>query len=181
MTKCIFQSGFNWKVIENKWAGFEAAFQKFDIEACAFLSDDAIDELAQDARIVRNRMKIVSVPANARMIQKVRGEKGSFGKFLVDWPADDQAGLMEFLLKEGSRLGAMTGQYFLRFSGWDGYIFSRDGSQALMEAGVVDSVPISSKGAVSKAQAAFNAWHQETGLPFSALSRVLALSTDSKA
>ena len=24
MTKCIFQSGFNWKVVDNMWPGFEA-------------------------------------------------------------------------------------------------------------------------------------------------------------
>ena len=31
MTRCVFQAGFNWKVIEAKWDGFEAAFHGFDI------------------------------------------------------------------------------------------------------------------------------------------------------
>ncbi|MBV2186231.1 MAG: 3-methyladenine DNA glycosylase, partial [Rhizobium sp.] len=30
MTRCIFQSGFNWKVVEAMWPGFEAAFDGFD-------------------------------------------------------------------------------------------------------------------------------------------------------
>jgi len=29
-TKRVFQSGFNWSVVENKWDGFEAAFWNFD-------------------------------------------------------------------------------------------------------------------------------------------------------
>ena len=43
MTKAVFRAGFNWKVIENKWPGFEAAFEGFDPHRCArnFLQDDA--------------------------------------------------------------------------------------------------------------------------------------------
>jgi len=178
MTKCVFQAGFNWKVIENKWDGFEAAFQGFDIDACAFLADDAIDELAKDTRIVRNRPKISTVPGNARLIQKVRGEAGSFGKFLVDWPAGDQIGLMAYLKENGSRLGGKTGQYFLRFSGWDAFVFSKDGTAALADAGVVDGFPLSGKGAFRKAQEAINTWHGESGRPYSEISRILALSID---
>ena len=29
MSKCVFQAGFNWKVIDAKWAGFETAFHRF--------------------------------------------------------------------------------------------------------------------------------------------------------
>ena len=41
------------------------------------------------------------------------------GKFLAAWPTDDQVGLMEVLAKRGTRLGGFSGQYFLRFLGWD--------------------------------------------------------------
>ncbi len=178
MTKCVFQAGFNWKVIENKWPGFEEAFQGFDIDACAFLSDDAIDELCKDTQIVRNRPKIMTVPGNARLIQKVREEKGSFGKFLVDWPADNQLALMAYLQENGSRLGGKTGQYFLRFSGWDAFVFSKDGTAALVDAGVAEKYPLSGKRAFQKAQDAMNVWHKESGRPYSEISRILALSTD---
>ncbi len=178
MTKCVFQAGFNWKVIENKWDGFEEAFAGFDIDACAFLSDDAIDELAKDTRIVRNRPKIMTVPGNARFIKKVRDEKGSFGKFLTDWAADDQLGLMNYMQAEGSRLGGKTGQYFLRFSGWDAFVLSKDGTAAMIDAGVVDKYPISGKGAFRKAQDALNTWHTESGRPYAEISRILALSAD---
>jgi len=30
MSKCVFQAGFNWQVIETKWPGFETAFHGFD-------------------------------------------------------------------------------------------------------------------------------------------------------
>src|SRR4051812_40629355 len=39
MSQCVFQAGFSWKVIQNKWPGFEEAFQGFDPRWCAFMSD----------------------------------------------------------------------------------------------------------------------------------------------
>jgi 3-methyladenine DNA glycosylase Tag len=178
MTRCVFQAGFNWKVIENKWPGFEAAFFGFDIDRCAFMHDEDIDALAKDTRIVRNRPKIITVPGNARFIQKVREKEGSFGKFLNRWPADNQIGLMAYMKQGGSRLGGKTGQYFLRFSGWDAFLLSKDGTAALIDAGVVDAYPISGKGALRKAQDAINVWHAESGRPYSEISRICALSID---
>ncbi len=31
ISKRVFQSGFYWRVIENKWEGFEEVFFKFDV------------------------------------------------------------------------------------------------------------------------------------------------------
>ncbi len=48
MTKCIFQAGFNWKVVEHMWPGFEAVFDGFDIGRCVMLNDDDFDQLVSD-------------------------------------------------------------------------------------------------------------------------------------
>ena len=58
MTKRIFQAGFNWKVIENKWDGFEEAFLNFAPGPLALLSDDDNDKYLKDTRIVRNGQKV---------------------------------------------------------------------------------------------------------------------------
>ena len=42
MSKCIFQAGFNWKVVENKWPDFEDVFHGFDIGRNGFLTDEEI-------------------------------------------------------------------------------------------------------------------------------------------
>ena len=54
MAKCVFRSGFVWKIIEKKWPGFCAAFDDFDVTQCAMLSEEEIDKLAEDTRIVRH-------------------------------------------------------------------------------------------------------------------------------
>lgn len=177
MTRRVFSAGFVWRVIDQKWPGFEEAFLGFAPKALLFQPDEFWESLARDTRIVRNPQKIKSVRDNAAFVADIAKEKKSFGKMLADWPQDDEAGLLEFLGKRGSRLGGMTGQYFLRFVGWDAFILSRDVVAALREAGVELSEKVTTKKDLRNAQAAFAAWRKETGLSFTQLSRICAMST----
>ena len=175
MTRCVFQAGFVWKVIEAKWDGFEAAFEGFDPSRVSFFSDDDIARLASDDRIVRNGQKITATVENARMVADLSAEHGGFGTFMANWPSEDQARLLDLFKARGSRLSGMTGQYFLRFSGWDAWILSGDVGAALVREGVVDKPP-TSKAAIAKSAAAIAAWAKEDGCSQSEVSRVLALS-----
>lgn len=176
-TRCIFQAGFNWKVVEAKWDGFEAAFEGFDVGRWVLSTDDDISRLASDTRIIRNPQKIKSVPVNAQFIAEVSREHGGFGKWISDWPSGEYHLLLETLHKRGSRLGAMTGQYFLRFMQVDSYILSRDVTAALIREGVIDK-PATSKKAKAEVQAAFNVWMEQSGRGLTDISRVLARSID---
>lgn len=176
MTKCVFSAGFNWRVIEAKWNGFEAAFHGFVPGRVTFFSDEDLDRLVSDKQIVRNGQKIKATIENARFVAETSKEHDGFGQFLADWPADDQAGLLAHLNKHGSRLGGATAQYFLRFSGWDGWIASKDVCAALVSAGVLDKPTATSKTALRKVGQAVNALHEESGLPRADISRLIALS-----
>lgn len=176
MTRCVFNAGFNWKVIEAKWDGFEAAFEGFDPGKLAFFGDEMMDNLVSDARIVRNGQKIKATLENARFVAAVEREEGGFGKFLARWPADDQAGLMEVMNKRGSRLGGATAQYFLRFAGWDAWIASGHVCAALMREGVLPKPAATSKRDLAALQAAINEYHADSRLPRAQISRLLALS-----
>ncbi|MEZ5936816.1 MAG: DNA-3-methyladenine glycosylase I [Hyphomonadaceae bacterium] len=175
MAQGVFSAGFNWKVIEAKWDGFEEAFFGFNVRKVASFDDDDIARLLADTRIVRHGPKIKSTIENARFILEIAKEHGSFGKFLRDWPASDQIGLIEVLKTRGSRLGGATGSYFLRFNGWDAFILSRDVVAALIREGVIDKAP-TGKAAMKAVQEAFNVWTRESGRPQREVSRILALS-----
>lgn len=175
MTKCVFRSGFVWKIIESKWPGFEKAFDDFDVARCAMLSDEELEELQQNPEIVRNGRKIQSVRKNAQFILDVRESHGSFGNYLAQWPEEDFIGLWAELKARGDRLGGQTGRFFLRFIGRDTPMFSQDVVRALVEQGVVDKEP-TSKSALKVTQDAFNAWRQESGRSYNEISRVLAFS-----
>ena len=176
MTKRVFSAGFAWSVIETKWPGFEKAFLAFKPARLSFQPDDFWDGLLSDTRIVRNGAKIQSVRENAAFVQDIAREHGSFGKFLAKWPSSDQIGLLDLLAKRGSRLGGNTGQMFLRFVGWDGFVTSQDVVACLRDAGLDIAAEVKSKGDLAKVQAQFNAWAAETGLPYVHLSRICAMS-----
>lgn len=174
-TKRIFQAGFNWQVIETKWPGFEEAFWGFDIGRCAMMSEEDLDALVTNKAIVRNGPKILTVRDNAVFLSDLAREHGSAARYIGDWPKTDQIGLMEMLKKRGSRLGGNTGQYALRFAGYDNFILSRSVVAALNMAGVIDGAA-TSKTAQRKVQEAFNSWEQESGESFATISRTLAMA-----
>ncbi|WP_171167175.1 DNA-3-methyladenine glycosylase I [Ruegeria sp. HKCCA0370] len=174
ITKCVFQAGFNWKVIENKWDGFEAAFDGFDVGRCAFMDDEKFDSLLQDTRIVRNGTKIAAVRDNAAFLLELRDEGGA-GQVLGGWPSDDYVSLLAMLAKRGSRLGGASAQYAMRFAGRDSFILSRDVTARLIAEGVIDK-PATSKKAMAAVQRAFNSWMDQSGRSLTEISRVLAMS-----
>ncbi len=175
MTKRVFQAGFNWKVVENMWPGFEEAFEGFDIGRCSMLHDEDFDRLVSDTRIVRYGAKIRSVQENAVFVSSLVKEHGSAGTAFGGWPAETYIDLLDLMKKKGSRLGGNTGQYFLRMMGVDSFILSRDVVARLVAEGVVDKNPTSKK-AMQEVQNAFNQWRDQSGRSLTEISRVLAMS-----
>jgi 3-methyladenine DNA glycosylase Tag len=176
MARRIFSAGFVWRVIEQKWPGFEAAFLGFDPVRLTFEPDEFWERLTRDDRIVRHATKIMAVRANARFVRDLAAEHGSFGRFLAAWPTTELAGLLEVLAKRGTRLGGLTGQYFLRFVGKDAWILNQDVVACLRDSGLDVSATPGSKRDLRLVQDRFNAWVKETGLPLAHLSRICALS-----
>lgn len=175
MARCVFRSGFVWRVVENKWDGFETAFAGFNPKAVAHFADERLEAIARDEAVIRNLTKIRATRDNAQFVLREAERHGSFGAFIADWPAEDIVSLQIYLKKEGSRLGGHTGQYFLRFMGKDTFMFSKDVVTVLVAEGIVEKEPTSKK-ALAAVQEAFNAWQVETGRPFCQLSRIMAAS-----
>jgi 3-methyladenine DNA glycosylase Tag len=176
MAKGINQAGFHWQVIENKWPQFEEAFFSFDVERLAFLPDQAWDGYMFDTRVVRNWQKIEAVYKNAIFMRELAQTYGTAARFFADWDHDDQLGLTQYLKKNGSRLGGMTGAFFLRRMGKDIYLLSRDVVLALQHAGLdIADQPTSLKD-LRAIQSCFVKWHQETNIPYSHLSKIASYS-----
>lgn len=176
MTRCIFQAGFVWRVVDNKWDGFEDLFFGFPPEKIVMLSPDQLDRFSADTRIVRNRQKVLSVQQNARYLLDVANEHGGFGQFIGRWPSEDLIGLFAHMKKHGNRLGGMTGQRVLRNMGRDTFVITGDVTRCLIGAGLEIRQEPGSNRELRLIQEAFNRWHGESGLPYSHLSKICALS-----
>lgn len=178
MTRCVFQAGFVWRVVDHKWDDFEDVFFGFPAEKIVMLSPEQIDRFAANPRIIRNRQKVLSIQANALFVLAIASKYGSFGKFIARWPEQDLVGLFSVMKDQGSRLGGMTGQRVLRNMGKDTFILTADVVRCLQRSGVDVGENPASKRKLQLIQNAFNQWHDESGLPYSHISRICALSLE---
>jgi DNA-3-methyladenine glycosylase I len=89
----INQAGLSWLTVLRKRPAFHHAFDGFDIDTVAAYGADDRARLLADAGIIRNRLKVDAVIENARRLQVIRNEHGSFASWLdahhprslVDW------------------------------------------------------------------------------------------------
>ena len=77
-----FQAGLSWYTILSKRENFRAAFDDFDYQKIAQYSDEKVEELIQNAGIIRNRLKILATINNAQKFMEVQKEFSSFSKYI---------------------------------------------------------------------------------------------------
>jgi 3-methyladenine DNA glycosylase Tag len=175
MSRRIFQAGFSWKVVDDKWPAFEEAFGGFDPRLCANLPEARFDALLKDTRIIRNAAKIRAVTANARFILDLAAEVGSAARVIADWPDSDYIGLLDLFEKRASRLSGLAAMRFLRSIGKPSFITTDTVVAALIREGVLAKPP-GGKRDMKTIQDTFNAWSAATGRDLTEISRILAMS-----
>jgi 3-methyladenine DNA glycosylase Tag len=173
----IFRAGLKHSLVDAKWPAFEEVFFGFDPEKVVLMGGERLENLMQDARIIRHLGKLKSVPRNAQFILDVRQEKGSFGALIADWPVSDIVGLWKYLAKHGSQLGGLSAPRFLRMVGKDTFVPSDDLVAALKAQQIIDKPPTSQRDRAA-VQAAFNQWQAQSGRPLCQLSMMLAYTVN---
>ena len=83
-----FQAGLSWITILRKRENFRKAFDNFDYKKIATYSDEKVEELMQDAGIIRNRLKILATITNAQKFIEIQKEFGSFSKYIWGFVGD---------------------------------------------------------------------------------------------
>jgi len=118
ITRAVFQSGMSWRVVEAKWGGFREAFARFDPVTVAEYTDDDVERLAADTRIIRNRRKIEATVTNAQALVAIEDEEpGGFMGWLQG--RGDFDATVAALRGEFRFLGDMGAYYFLYVVGED--------------------------------------------------------------
>jgi len=77
-----FQAGLSWITILRKRENFRVAFDRFDYKSIANYNQNKIDQLLQDAGIIRNKLKINATITNAQAFIKIQNEFGSFSDYI---------------------------------------------------------------------------------------------------
>lgn len=78
----LFQAGLSWITLLKKREAFRAAFDGFDVEKIAHYGEEKIQELLQNADIIRSRAKIEAAISNAKIVLELKREYGSFCNYL---------------------------------------------------------------------------------------------------
>jgi len=174
-TKKIFQSGFVWRVVENKWPDFEASFFNFNIEKILMMPEEMLEKKASDPKIIRNYNKVKTIKANAQMIFEQQQNGHSFAEFITNWPSNDIIGLWAYLKQHGQRLGGNTGPYSLRVLGKDSFLLSSDVETYFRAHNIIDG-GLQSKKSLTAIQNHFNELQQLSGLSVTQLGRFIAFA-----
>jgi 3-methyladenine DNA glycosylase Tag len=174
-SKKVFQSGFVWRVVRNKWPNFERMFFDFNIEKILLIPDEMLEQKASDPSIIRNYTKVKTIRDNAIMIDAVAREHGSFAKFVADWPSEDIIGLWAYLKKHGARLGGNTGPYGLRAMGKDTFLLTNDVVGYFTKRNII-SGSAQSKRSLTAIQQSFNDLQQQSGRSLQELSMIISKS-----
>lgn len=76
------QAGLSWNTVLSKREEYKKAFHNFDIFYCSGLSDEEIEEIRENYKVIKNILKLKSVRNNAIEILKIKEEFGSFSNYL---------------------------------------------------------------------------------------------------
>src|SRR5215469_10554558 len=177
MERRIFRAGLKHSLVDAKWPAFEEVFERFEPRRVRAMSDEALEALLADRRLIRHWGKLKSVRDNAAAMIGIADEHGSFGAWLADWPGTDIVGLWEALAKRFSQMGGNSGPSFLRMVGKDTFVLTHSVTAALKHWGASNTPPKNRKDRAT-VQSHFNAWAAETGRPLCQLSLILAASVD---
>lgn len=177
MSLRIFRAGLRHDMVDAKWPAFEKAFRGFEPRRVRAMSDEQVEALMGDRRLIRHLGKLKAVHANGAAMCDLAAEQGSCGAYLADWPGERVVALWEDLGRRFHQMGGNSAAYFLRMAGKDTFILTYATVKALNHWRLFEGEP---KGKRDRAAvgAIFNAWAAETGLPLAHLSMTLAASLD---
>lgn len=84
------QAGLSWLTILKRRAAYREAFQHFHPEIVAAYTDEDVEQLKQNAGIIRNQSKIKATIKNASAVLELQREFGSFHRYLWEFAGRKQ-------------------------------------------------------------------------------------------
>lgn len=83
-----FQAGLSWECVLNKREEFRKAFDDFEIEKICHYNDAKIQELLENEKIIRNKLKIKAAVNNSKIFKLIQNEYGTFYDYLRTFTND---------------------------------------------------------------------------------------------
>lgn len=84
------QAGLSWITILRKREGYRKNFADFEVTEVAKFTEDDVDNIVQDASIIRHRGKISATITNAQAFIEIQKEFGTFYNYLYSFMPNKQ-------------------------------------------------------------------------------------------
>jgi DNA-3-methyladenine glycosylase I len=110
----IMQAGLSWEIVLKRRAGMRDAFRGYDVDTIAALDEAGQATLLADPAIIRNRLKVQAIVANAQVLQAMRDSHGGFAGWLDAHHPRDKAAWVK-LFKQTFRFtgGEIVGEFLM--------------------------------------------------------------------
>lgn len=116
LTAAVFQARFRPAIVQRRWPQIREAFAGFHLAEVALWPDSALPDLMQRPGMIRNPKKILATLRNARDMQAIVSEYGSFRAYLAASEGDAEA-QVRAIDTWAHYIGAPSIRFFLRCVG----------------------------------------------------------------
>src|ERR1700722_14613606 len=79
----IMQAGLSWEIVLKKRQGLNRAFNRFSVNKVAAYGARDVKRLLADEGIIRNRLKIKAIIANAQRLKELRKSHKGFAQWIA--------------------------------------------------------------------------------------------------
>jgi DNA-3-methyladenine glycosylase I len=88
--------GMRVSTLRGRWDDIKKAFLNYDVGAVGRFTDSDLGKMMENPRIIRNQRKLRACVENARIMEQISRENGSFGNYLDKYRnnPDDLAGIL---------------------------------------------------------------------------------------
>ncbi|EIT87411.1 DNA-3-methyladenine glycosylase [Fictibacillus macauensis ZFHKF-1] len=117
LTLEMFQAGLSWSTILHKREHFRQAFDAFNVQKVRDYSEQHVEVLVNNARIVRHRKKIEATIENARRCANLIEQYGSLYQYMLQLPTDVEE-KKKALKQTFKHVGLTTAESFLMATGF---------------------------------------------------------------
>ena len=114
----INQAGLSWGTVLRKRATLRAAYAGFEVDRVAAFGEAERARLLADPGIIRNARKLDAAIANARAVQRLRGDHGGFAAFLDAHHPRPKADWVKLLKRQFAHVGGEIAGEFLMSLGY---------------------------------------------------------------
>ena len=83
-----FQAGLSWEIVLNKREDIKKVFDNFEIDKVCSYDNKKIEQLLENKKIIRNKLKINATINNSKIFKQIQNEYGSFYNYLRKFTND---------------------------------------------------------------------------------------------